>query len=115
MLTTQQLLDIIKTQNVIFGGNGCPFYKASVQLLDALLNSRIISQYTKLIIDQDYTREQLLEVCVQYNWQPQDGQSYPSKPQVFLDNELIGGNFEFYKSKWNRGELMPNIYNPMRF
>jgi len=32
---------------------------------------------------------------------------------VFTEGELIGGNLEFYKSKWNVGAEMPKLQNPM--
>jgi glutaredoxin-related protein len=48
-------------------------------------------------------------------WQPDGSQYVATKPQIFVDGQYIGGNFEFYNSKWNVGENMPNLMNPLRF
>ena len=92
---------------------GCPYCTATKSLIDVLTETGIITDFSIFTLGTDFTNETLLEVCLHFGWQSEGFQNYPSKPQVFIEGELIGGNLEFYKSKWNVGAEMPKLQNPM--
>ena len=115
LLTVEQMQEIADNNYVIFFKNGCPFCHASVVLFEALKESGKITDYTKYILDTDFENSELGQLARNNGWVADGGQDYPSKPQIFMKGEYIGGNFEFYKSDWNIGEGMPNLKNPMRF
>ncbi len=114
-LTLEQMQEIANTKNVIFFKNGCPFCHASIVLLDALKELGKIDDYTICVLDKNFENAKLGQLARNNGWVADGGQDYPSKPQIFVKGEYIGGNFEFYKSDWNIGEGMPNLKNPMRF
>jgi glutaredoxin len=114
-LTVEQMQEIANTKNVIFFKNGCPFCNASIVLLDELKSAGKIDEYVVYVLDKDFENDNLGQLARNNGWVADGGQDYPSKPQIFMKGEYIGGNFEFYKSKWNVGEGMPNLNNPMRF
>lgn len=131
MFTLDQMLEIAKSQNVIFYKVGCPFCAASEKLMKQLKEAGILKSFNIYYLDKDFDNDTLLELVNQFGWQPESHQQYPSKPQIFINEagstEYIGGNFEFYKSRWNIGfengkiELngssfeAPKLVNPMRF
>ena len=92
---------------------GCPYCTATKTLIEALAETGVVTDFSIFVLDTDFTNQTLLEVSQHFGWQSEGHQIYPSKPQVFIEGELIGGNSEFYKSKWNTGEGMPNMQNPM--
>jgi glutaredoxin len=115
MFSFDQLKDISQNSWVMFSKNNCPFCTASYKLFDTLVEMGVIDSYSVYILDKDFDNETLGKLALWAGWTPDGGQSYPSKPQIFMKGEYIGGNFEFYKSKWNLGDGMPNLRNPMRF
>jgi glutaredoxin len=115
MLTLNQMQNIADTEYVIFFKSDCPFCIAAEKLMNALVDSKIIDKYSKYVLDQDFDNPTLTELVVNNGWQNTMNANYPSKPQIFMKGEYIGGNAEFYKSKWNIAENMPNLTNPMRF
>jgi len=92
---------------------GCPFCIASKSLIKALADTGIITNFLIVTLGTDFDNETLLEVSSHFGWQSEGYKNYPSKPQVFIDGEYIGGNSEFYQSKWNVGAGMPKLQNPM--
>jgi glutaredoxin len=115
MLTLQQMQDITKVQNVIFYKPNCPFCVAAQRLLDTLVAANILNEYSVYSLGEDYDNETLAQLALSSGWEPDGVQAFPSKPQIFVQAEYIGGNFELYKSRWNVGEGKPNLKNPMRF
>jgi glutaredoxin len=115
MLTIVEMQAIAKSKNVIFYKQNCPFCTASQKLINQLLESKILDHFEVYILDKDFDNDSLGELAISIGWVPDGGQSYPSKPQIFVQGEYIGGNFEFYNSRWNVGQNMPNLKNPMRF
>jgi glutaredoxin 1 len=107
--------EIAQSQNVIFSKIGCPFCLAANKLLEKLVEAKVLEGYQTYTLDVDYENETLGDLANLTSWKPDGGQSYPSKPQIFINGNYIGGNFEFYQSIWNIGENMPNLKNPMRF
>jgi glutaredoxin len=111
MLSTPQIVDKIynlKPQTgLILGKPGCPFCKATYELLEDLEKQGIIQSYETLLVKQDYDEETMREVCMKYGWQP-DQKYSPSKPQIFINDgekvDYVGGNFEFHESRWNQGD-----------
>ena len=115
MFTFIQMQEIAQTNYVIFAKNNCPFCTASIKLLDNLVSIGQIKTYLKYTIGEDFDDATLGQLSLWAGWKPDGGQSYPSKPQIFMKGQYIGGNFEFYKSDWNNGINKPNLINPMRF
>lgn len=114
-LTLEQMLELTRTCNIAFIKHHCPFCTASIKLLDELKSNKIIDDYIVKILDEDYTNQDLDKLAKAYDWESDSGQAYPSKPQIWIKGEFIGGNFEFYKSEWNLDKNMPKLANPMRF
>lgn len=115
MLNIQQMQEIASTKNVIFYKLNCPFCIAAQKLADALVERNILKDYAIYTLGQDFDNSTLTELVSNNGWQPDGLQYTASKPQIFIQGEYINGNFEFYKSKWNLDEGMPNLKNPMRF
>jgi glutaredoxin len=115
MLNLAQMQEIAKTQNVIFGKDNCRFCTSSVALMDILVEQKILDSYFYYELNVDFDNETLLQLVLKNGWQPEDIQSVATKPQIFIQGNYIGGNFDFYKSNWNVGENMPNIKNLLRF
>ena len=128
MLTLDQMRDIAKTQNVIFYKHDCPFCAASDKLFTAMVEKGIVETYNKYYLHEDFTDELLTSLVKEFGWVGGEFQNNCTKPQVFVRGEYVGGNFEFYKSKWNKGldesgkleidgveKETPNLNNPMRF
>jgi glutaredoxin len=115
MINTQELKRIARTEYAIFSKANCPFFGPAKNLFDHLVVSKIIPEYSIYILNKDFTNQQLRELCLDFGWQPDGEQDFPSKPQIFMKGEYIGGNFEFYRSSWNIAKNMPNLKNPMRF
>ncbi len=115
MVTDQELKHIISTQYVILVKPNCPFCSASYRLFDQLVDSKVISEYSIYSVNYDFSNQQLHNLCTQFGWQPDGDQDFPTKPQIFMKGEYIGGNSEFYRSNWNIGTGKPNLKNPMRF
>jgi glutaredoxin len=115
MLSLQEMQAIADSKNVIFYKRGCPFCVATQNLFDALANQQIVSQYVIYTLGQDFDNQTLTQLVASNGWLADGQQSVASKPQIFVDGQYIGGNFEFYKSKWNVAQDMPNLKNPMRF
>ncbi len=115
MLELSQINKIIKNKNVMFAKNNCPFCNASKSLFDKLVDLNCIDHYEILTLNRDIDDQTLTHLVATYGWQPDSNQHTCSKPQIFIQGEYIGGNFEFYNSKWNTGKDFPNIKNPMRF
>jgi glutaredoxin len=115
MLSLQEMQQITRTQNVIFGKSNCRFCTSALMLMGNLVDQKILDSYFYYHLDEDFDNETLKELLLHNGWQPDGVQSTATKPQVFIRGQYIGRNFEFYKSKWNVGENMPNLKNPMRF
>ena len=132
MFSLNELKRISEKQNVIFYKPFCPFCKAAEDLMKKLKEIGIINEYKVYILDKDFDNETLKNLVLEYKWKPERHQEYPTKPQIFMNisgkAEYIGGNKEFYNSKWNLGENnskqikiknlsynTPNLKNPMRF
>jgi glutaredoxin len=129
MKTLDQLRTIAKTENVIFYKRGCPFCSASEKLFNHLKETGIIDTFEMYYLNEDFTDEQLTELVSEFGWQPSSQyQLNCTKPQIFIQSEYIGGNFELHKSKWNLGHEntgklevggehrdTPQLTNPMRF
>jgi glutaredoxin len=110
MLTVTQMQEISKSQNVIFYKPGCPFCFASRVLLDKLVDNKKIDTYKVYMLDSDFENETLAEFIQSCTtWRPTENEQFPAKPQIFLKGEYVGGNIDFYQSKWNTGEGMPNL------
>jgi glutaredoxin len=115
MLSLIQMQEIAKTQNVAFFKSNCPFCAASQILITTLLESKILDSFEIYMLNTDFDNKTLTDLVINSGWQPDGVQSIATKPQIFLEGQYIGGNFEFYNSKWNVGENMPGLKNPMRF
>ena len=128
MLTLDQMREIAKTQNVIFYKLDCPFCGASDKLFTAMVEKGIVENYNKYYLNKDFTDEMLTDLVKEFGWVGGEYQLNCTKPQIFVQGEYIGGNFELYKSKWNKGvdesgkleiagveKETPNLTNPMRF
>jgi len=124
MLDLQEMKSISKTENVIFYKLNCPFCKAAEELMKELAGLEIIKDYKIYILDKDFDNQTLTDLVIDSGWKPEGIQNFCAKPQIFIQSEYIGGNFEFYKSKWNLGQNQsgmingknsPNRTNPMRF
>lgn len=132
MFTLNQLQTIATSENVIFYKPNCPFCQACEKLMQALKEKQIISDFAVYYLEKDFDNETLTQMVLKFGWQPESHQLYCAKPQVFMNasqkTEYIGGNFEFYKSRWNLGDdnsgeikvngetfQAPNLTNPMRF
>ena len=115
MLNLQQIQQIAETQNVIFYKPNCSFCIASKDLFDRLISLGVLENYQIYTLDKDFDNQTLTDLVCIYGWKPDGIQSFCSKPQIFIKSEYIGGNFEFYKSKWNIDTSFPNLKNPMRF
>jgi glutaredoxin len=121
--------NIAKTENVIFYKPDCPFCAASDKLFTALVEKGIVDSYSKYYLHTDFDDELLTTLVKDFGWVPSgEFQENCTKPQIFVKGEYIGGNFEFYKSKWNKGDddsgklqvdgvekETPDLTNPMRF
>jgi glutaredoxin len=131
MLSSNQMLEIAQTENVIFYKPGCPFCAASEVLFKKLQELKIVGDFKIYQLNTDFDNDLILELVKKFDWQPESHQSYPSKPQIFINEagktEYIGGNFEFYKSRYNLGDKdgkievngktyeAANLTNPMKF
>ena len=106
MMTTTELKQLITTKNVIFYKPSCPFSACGLGLLTYLQNTGVLHDLNVVYLDQDFTNEQLKDICTEYGW---SGESeFPSKPQTFLNQrgttEYISGNDGLHSSIWNLGE-----------
>jgi glutaredoxin len=115
MLSDSELSLIADNQYVIFGKTNCVFCDASKKLMEVLVDKGVVPNYVELIIDKDFTNNQLTSLVKLHGWIPEGEQDFCSKPQIFMKGEYIGGNFEFYNSDWNKGKNSPNLKNQMRF
>lgn len=118
--------DLIKNEKeaVIFYKPGCPFCAAAEKLLNELTANGIIEGYSTIYVEDDISNPELKEIVTEFGWSPDSHQQFPTKPQIFVRSEYVGGNSEFYKSKWNLAEELeidgeklktPNLKNPMAF
>ena len=114
-LTVEQMQEIADNNYVMFFKTGCPFCHAAEVLFIALKESGKIDDYKICILNKDFENMELGKLARNNGWIADGGQDCPSKPQIFMKGDYVGGNFEFYKSAWNIGEGMPNLKNPMRF
>ena len=114
-MTLQEATVEASTKYVLFSKVGCPFCTAALVLMSKLLENKIIPGYVTYTIDREISNQTLLLLGLEYGWKADGEQPFPSKPQIFMKGEYIGGNSDFYNSKWNLGENMPNLKNPMRF
>ena len=113
MLTLTQMKEISTTQNVIFYKPNCPFCFASRVLLDKLVANKIINEYHVYMLGEDFDDTTLTQLIEQSTtWKKSDHEQAPSKPQIFLDGNYVGGNVDFYQSSWNVGEGKPNLPLP---
>jgi glutaredoxin len=108
-----KLSQIVKDdKNVMFSKPGCPFCAASYVLLDELVKQGVIPNYTKYFNVGDFSDPELTELVTEYGWQKEsEYQVNCTKPQIFINGEYIGGNWELYLSKWN----ITGLKNPMPF
>jgi len=111
--STDTFIDEINSgTNVAFFKPGCPFCHAAQELIDILVENKLTAPFTIYNLGVDFDNDTLLDVAHAFNWQPDGIQQYPTKPQIFVEGEFIGGNSEFYTSRWNMGEGMPQQKNP---
>jgi glutaredoxin len=128
MLTLDQLKDIAKNENVIFYKLGCPFCKAAEELCKELIEEGVIEEYSVYHLGEDFTNQDLTDLVKEFGWKADGYQEVCTKPQIFMEGQYVGGNREFYLSKWNLGDDQTgkikvgdeeiealNIPNPMRF
>ena len=115
MFSLLEMQKIAENQNTLFYKPNCPFCIASQGLLDQLVNLSLLDSYKIYTLNIDFNNQALTDLTCIYGWQPDGVQSVCTKPQIFIKGEYIGGNFEFYKSKWNVDAGYPNLKNPMRF
>lgn len=124
MLSLQEMQIIAENENVIFYKPGCPFCVAAEKLIKELVELKIISDYKVYFLGIDFDNRNLTDLVKEHGWKTDAVQEFCTKPQIFFKNEYIGGNFEFYKSRWNLGEketglindkIAPQKTNPMRF
>ncbi len=128
MLTLEQMQEIAKTENVIFYKQNCPFCKASEYLFEELNKLGIVEDFSVYYLGEDFDNLTLTNLVKGFGWEPDGYQEVCTKPQIFIYGEYIGGNREFYDSKWNigldnSGKIMvegeeyhtPCIKNPMNF
>jgi glutaredoxin len=115
MFNLQQMQEIANTKNVIFGKDSCRFCSSALILINRLVELKILNNFVYYHQGQEFDDAELKQLLLNNNWQPDGFPAHPTKPQIFIQGQYIGGNFEFYKSQWNVGENMPNLVNPMRF
>jgi glutaredoxin len=109
MFTLPQLQTISQMENVIFYKPNCPFCFATRVLFDRLVKDKVLESYSVYIIDTDFDNPTFAEFIQTKGWSPTAASPYPSKPQIFIKGEYIAGNADFYNSKWNKGNGMPNL------
>lgn len=114
-LSLAQMQELANSHYIIFAKESCRFCDASKILFEELKKQEIINNFTIRMLDEDFDNETLCQLVMNNGWLADGGQQYPSKPQIFMKGEYIGGNFEFYKSHWNVGQAKPNLKNPFRF
>lgn len=105
MLTKEECIQKILTEkNILFYKPGCPYCEASQRLMEALIESEIIQEYSVYYVHPsgDLTNDVLKETVSELGWSGSQ-RNYPTKPQVFVHGEYVGGNDDFYNSKWNIG------------
>jgi glutaredoxin len=114
-LTLSQMQEFVDSDYVIFAKEYCRFCDAAKILFEELKKQAIIDNFVIRVLDVDFDNKTLSLLAQNNGWIPDGGQGYPSKPQIFMKGEYIGGSYEFHKSHWNVGKGMPNLKNPMRF
>jgi glutaredoxin-related protein len=114
-MSLAQMQELANSQYLIFAKESCRFCDASIRLFEELIKHSIIDNFTVRVLDEDFDNATLSQLAINNDWLSDSGQRYPSKPQIYMKGEYIGGNFEFYKSQWNIGQNMPNLKNPFRF
>lgn len=123
MQNTQELKNLIKTQNLLFSKTGCHFCHASHVLLDKIIELGIIKDYKTLLVEIDFGNTTLTKIVSENGWKSDFNQEYCTKPQIFIDGIWIGDNFALYNSKYNLGDdfgmingvKAPKLANPMPF
>jgi glutaredoxin len=128
MLNLEQMQEIAKTENVIFYKPNCPFCKASEYLFEEIHKLGIVEDFSVYMLGEDFDNQTLTSLVTSFGWEPDGYQEVCTKPQVFVSGEYVGGNREFYESKWNlgldnSGKILvdgeeyhtPSIKNPMNF
>ncbi|NJK71138.1 MAG: hypothetical protein HC932_02665 [Thermales bacterium] len=55
-------------------------------------------------MDIDFSLVELKNLLENYDWEPTDSSDLVSLPQIYIQGEYIGGNNDFYKSKYNEGD-----------
>jgi glutaredoxin len=107
MTTAQAWIDKISQENIIFYKPDCEYCAASKDLFDRLIDDEIMDNYSIYYVhrDQDISNMDLKEVVQHFGWEAQDEDAIPSRPQIFIDGQLIGGNEDFYNSRWNLGDV----------
>ena len=70
----------------------------------ALRNAGIIKDYKLYIMGEDYSQEQLTDLCGDYGIEPKGFDTKVTIPQVIMKGEYIGGADAFYASRWNLGD-----------
>jgi glutaredoxin len=115
MYDLQQLQEIVNNKNVIFNKIGCPFCIAAQKLAEVLVEQKVLDEYLVLTLNEDFDNQTLTELVSKNGWQPDGIQFIATKPQIFIQGQYVGGNFDFYKSSYNTGSGKPNLKNPMRF
>ncbi len=129
MLNLQDLQELAGKENLILFKQGCPYCKASEELLEKLVEEKVLDGYTVKYLGEDFDNETLLELVTEYGFVPSYEGQHPSKPQIFINEagstEYFGGNDKFYESRWNLGDdwsgeirfdgrnyQTPNLENP---
>lgn len=113
MLTLEQMKEIVKTTNVIFFKDHCPFCETSEHLMNALVDKNIVTEYSVYYLDRDFDNQTLKELVSESGWTAKPFQEFPTKPQIYIQNKYIGGNKDFYLSEFNQSETGPKLTNPM--
>lgn len=103
---------MVADSNVMFFKSGCPFCEAAETLAKELVSREIISSYKVLLLDQDFSNQDLTDLVREFGWEPLYNQEFCTKPQIFILGQYIGGNREFYQSRWNTGDQEGMVYLP---
>lgn len=128
MFSLEKMKYMVQHENVLFAKLGCRFSDAAQKLLSNLHERGIIGDFHIFQLGIDYENKELTELVTLFGWQPEPYQTFCTKPQIFLNQEYIGGNRELHKSRYNLGEngsgvilihgknmVTPQNKNPMPF
>lgn len=114
-------------ENILFVKESCAFCSTTKKLASKLEETKILKPFEIFTLDIDFSLVELKNLLKNYGWKPTDSSDLVSLPQIYIQGEYIGGNNDFYKSKYNEGDennqievdgkliKTPNKINPMNF